>query len=202
MNVEAGVWLRGTSSDTQLAELWDWAESMWEDPRSEPWLAPAGDVGGEDELEPVLLAGIEQARRRDPVFRTLGARPAPNLVTEVNRSGVFVETERTKAEGRPPQLVPAWMFNLAWDALRARGTLSNKELLTELRVHRSSAVCAILSRLPGVEREGRIRGFGGTRRSAPGLPRKGFALPLQRSRMPGDAARSGQVTRTLSQPPG
>lgn len=151
MNVEAGVWLRGTTSDTQLSQLWDWAESMWEDPRSEPWLAPAGDVVSEDELEPFLLAGIEQARRRDPVFRTLGANPARNLVTEVNPSGVFVETEKSKAERRPPQLVPAWMFNLAWDVLRARGELTNKELLTELRVHRSSAVCAILARLPGID---------------------------------------------------
>ncbi len=150
MNVEAGVWLRGTSADAQLSGLWGWAESMWEDPRSEPWRPPAGDVGGDDELEPALLAGIEQQRRQDPVFRTLGAQPAPNLVTDVTPSGVYVETERSKAARRPPQLVPAWMFNLAWDVLRARGLLTNKELLTELRVHRSSAVCAILARLPGV----------------------------------------------------
>jgi hypothetical protein len=45
------------------------------------------------------------------------------------------------------------MLNLAWDALRARGRLTNRELLDELRVHRSSFVCGILARLPGVERE-------------------------------------------------
>jgi hypothetical protein len=36
--------------------------------------------------------------------------------------------------------------------LRTHGTLSNVVLLNDLRVHRSSAVCAILARLPGVER--------------------------------------------------
>lgn len=41
------------------------------------------------------------------------------------------------------------MLNLAWDALRANGRLSNTELL-EMRVHRSSFVCALLARLPGV----------------------------------------------------
>jgi hypothetical protein len=44
------------------------------------------------------------------------------------------------------------MFNLAWDRLRTFKTLTNSELLNDLRVHRSSAVCAILARLPQVER--------------------------------------------------
>ena len=43
------------------------------------------------------------------------------------------------------------LLNLAWDVLRARGELSNRVLLDELRVHRSSFVCALLARLPGVE---------------------------------------------------
>ena len=42
------------------------------------------------------------------------------------------------------------MLNLAWDTLRARGRLSNREMLEELRIHRSSFVCAVLARLPGV----------------------------------------------------
>jgi hypothetical protein len=49
------------------------------------------------------------------------------------------------------------MFNLAWDHLRTHGELSNTTLLDELRVHRSSAVCAILARVPGVRvRPGRV----------------------------------------------
>jgi hypothetical protein len=45
------------------------------------------------------------------------------------------------------------MLNLAWDALRAKMRLSNRELLEEMRVHRSSFVCALLARLPGVTLE-------------------------------------------------
>jgi len=59
-----------------------------------------------------------------------------------------VETGRAAA-----QLVPPWMLNLAWEALRARGRLTNRELLQELSVHRSSFVCAVLARLPRTEVE-------------------------------------------------
>ncbi|MDQ3032187.1 MAG: hypothetical protein M3Y87_07215 [Myxococcota bacterium] len=41
------------------------------------------------------------------------------------------------------------MLDLAWEVLRARGTLTNREMLGELRIHRSSFVCAILARLKG-----------------------------------------------------
>jgi hypothetical protein len=57
---------------------------------------------------------------------------------------------RVRAGGAEP--IPAWMFNLAWDRLRTLGMLSNVVLLDDLRVHRSSAVCAMLARLPRVER--------------------------------------------------
>jgi hypothetical protein len=42
------------------------------------------------------------------------------------------------------------MVQLAWDWLIAYGTLSNVTLLKNLRVHRSSFVCALLAQLPGV----------------------------------------------------
>ncbi len=44
------------------------------------------------------------------------------------------------------------MIGLAWDTLRAHGTLTNRYLLDGLHVHRSSFVCALLARLPGVRR--------------------------------------------------
>lgn len=65
-------------------------------------------------------------------------------------AGLWVETERSAAQERGPQLVSPRMLNLAWDVLRARGRLTNREMLGELRIHRSSFVCAVLSRLPGV----------------------------------------------------
>jgi hypothetical protein len=42
------------------------------------------------------------------------------------------------------------MLNLAWEYLRTRGELANTTLLNQLRVHRSSAVCALLAKVPGV----------------------------------------------------
>jgi hypothetical protein len=102
-------------------------------------------------IEPELLAIVSAAAREDPVFRTLGPDPRPNLVTEVTPSELLVETDRSRARTGGAASIPAWMLNLAWDELRSRGTLSNRTLLQDLRVHRSSAVCAILARLPGVE---------------------------------------------------
>ena len=64
-----------------------------------------------------------------------------------------METERSKNRSGGAEPIPTWMFNLAWDYLLTHGVLSNKVLLDDLRVHRSSAVCAILSQLPGVERQ-------------------------------------------------
>ncbi len=44
------------------------------------------------------------------------------------------------------------MIELAWDWLVAHGTLTNRHLLATggLNVKRSSLVCALLARLPGV----------------------------------------------------
>ena len=65
---------------------------------------------------------------------------------------VHVETERSREQVGGAEAIPAWMFNLTWGRLRTHGTLSNSVLLNDLRVHRSSAVCAILARLRQVER--------------------------------------------------
>ncbi len=86
------------------------------------------------------------------MFATLGPRPRANRVVELTPVEVHVETERSRERIGGAEPIPAWMFNLAWDRLRTHGTLSNTELLDDLRVHRSSAVCAILARLPQVER--------------------------------------------------
>lgn len=147
-NVEVGVLLQGTTRDQPLRDLSSWAEHIVA--RSEPWLAHGAEAPGDDELAPDLLAAIEAAARVSPVFTTLRSR-APNRVTEVTASEVHVETARSSRRRGRAEPIPAWMFNLAWDSLHARGELTNATLLKELRVHRSSAVCAILARLPGVE---------------------------------------------------
>lgn len=151
-NVEAATVLRGTTSDPALATLWSWAEGVWADPRGDAWTPQAG-ARVEEEIEPELLAQLVAVAKASPTLYTLGAAPKPNYVADVTRSGMWIETERSKEKHEGPQLVPPRMLNLAWDALRARGRLSNRELLGELRVHRSSFVCAALARLPGVTLE-------------------------------------------------
>ena len=76
----------------------------------------------------------------------------PNRITSVTREGAYVVTEKSEAEGKGSQLVPAWMIQVAWDHLERHGSLTNKYLLSSegLNVKRSSAVCAMLARLPRV----------------------------------------------------
>jgi hypothetical protein len=87
------------------------------------------------------------------MFVTLGPSPKRNFVHEITPAGLYVETDASRTKGNPPQLIPAWMFTLAWDYLRTHRQLSNRYLPATdgLNVKRSSAVCAILARLPGVE---------------------------------------------------
>jgi HKD family nuclease len=149
-NLEAAVALDGRPDDGPIAHAWSWVEALWADRRVSPWQPGiAADAPGET-LAPELLSAIRTEWRRDPVFMTLGARPSRDLVTDVSESAVYVETDRSRARTGGSQEIPAWMFNLAWDHLRTHGELSNRTLLDELRVHRSSAVCAILARVPGV----------------------------------------------------
>ena len=105
-----------------------------------------------EEFEPSLYAALVAAVEQNAEFWTLSSSPKRNVVTEVTRSGLYVETERSRGRGTGPQFIPAWMFQVAWEYLRAKGELSNQYLLADdgLNVKRSSGVCAILSRLPGV----------------------------------------------------
>ncbi len=148
-NVEAATLLRGGIGDNPIAGLWAWGEALWSDPRTVPWRAREADERDE-EIEPELLAQLSAVASANPVVYTLGPTPRPNRIADVTASGVWVETARTAARDTGAQVVPPRMLNLAWDVLRARGKLTNREMLDELRIHRSSFVCAILSRLPGV----------------------------------------------------
>ena len=149
-NFEAAVALRGSREDVPLARAWEWAEVLWADERVVPW-TPQVSEPVEEEFDPELYRALVVEIARNPVFMTLGRSPRPNRVVDWSRVGVQVETERSRGRGRGTEEIPAWMFNLAWDRLRTHGQLSNTVLLNDLRVHRSSAVCAMLARVPGVE---------------------------------------------------
>lgn len=150
-NLEAAVALHGTREDVPLSRAWEWAEALWSDNRVERW-TPGIAERTEEPFEPELYKAITAEVRRSPTFMTLGPTPRPNRVVELTAVEVHVETERSCTRTGGAEAIPAWMFNLAWDRLRTHGTLSNTVLLNDLRVHRSSAVCAILARLPQVER--------------------------------------------------
>ena len=149
-NVEIGALVRGRRDDRPIADAWEIAEGLWADERVVPW--DAESPVAPEEFEPSLYAALVAAVEQNAEFWTLSSSPKRNVVTEVTRSGLYVETERSRGRGTGPQFIPAWMFQVAWEYLRAKGELSNQYLLADdgLNVKRSSGVCAILSRLPGV----------------------------------------------------
>ena len=149
-NLEVASHIVGNAQADPLRDAWAWAQSLWEDPTAAPWDG-FGELPRDRTIMPArLMDQIRAEASHNPVFLTLGPNPKRNRVTRVCEQGVFLETDRTTAKASGAQLVDAWMFELAWRYLAAHGTLTNKHLLNNLRVHRSSAVCAILARLPGV----------------------------------------------------
>lgn len=73
------------------------------------------------------------------------SRSEPNTIGEIRDDGVKVLTTRSSPSF---SLVPAWMLNAAWRILKEQGTVTSDDIRG---VRRSSAVFAMLARLPGVE---------------------------------------------------
>ncbi|QRY53820.1 hypothetical protein [Mycolicibacterium septicum] len=101
------------------------------------------------ELDDDLLARITEAFEDCDAIETLSNKRT-NWVVSFDRTGVRVETERSRARATGPQLVPAWMIVVAWEQLCKNGTLSHIELLHDLNVKRSAFVCALLAQFPDV----------------------------------------------------
>lgn len=150
-NVEAGAVLRGHHTAPALSRLWNLAESWWQHVDAIAW-EPGRVPAASEVLAPELLAAIIAALAADPIVRTI-ADGKENRVTDITPDGVWVETDKSRAQGRPPQLVEAWMIQIAWDWLQARGTITARFLVADdgLNVKRSSFVCGLLARLPAVE---------------------------------------------------
>ncbi len=142
-NVEAGVIVDGPAA----AEVSQLVEAWWSDPVAVDWQPPAVPVL--DVLDDGLWELIRHSVQSGEIVNTL-ADGSPNTVTDVTRAGLWVETERSRRSEAGPQLVEPRMLDVAWAALTSDGELTNRRLLRELRVHRSSFVCALLARLPGV----------------------------------------------------
>ncbi|MDP9404461.1 MAG: hypothetical protein M3P85_14320 [Actinomycetota bacterium] len=105
-----------------------------------------------EQLDGWLEAELRELEQAEGQVVTL-ASGKPNRIERVDGSGVLVSTGASEAKGSGPQLVPALMLNIAWRHLRSTGSLTYRHLLSPdgLNVKRSSAVCALLARLPGVE---------------------------------------------------
>ncbi|MBU9763543.1 hypothetical protein FR943_06765 [Mycobacterium sp. TNTM28] len=101
------------------------------------------------ELDDDLFDRIALALEGVDVIETLSIK-RPNWISAFDRTGVWVETERSRARGSGAQRVPAWMFDVAWKQLCKNGSLSQIELLNDLNVKRSAFVCALLAQLPDV----------------------------------------------------
>ncbi len=150
-NIESALVLSAAPTDPAIVECWQFAEKLWRHPAAVDW-SPAQVPVPDEQFDPVLLRLLRESIPAGSVVATL-SRGRPNRVAAVAPDGVYVETGRSRAAGAGAQLVPAWMVQLAWDYLQLHGQLSNRYLLADdgLNVKRSSAVCALLARLPGVE---------------------------------------------------
>jgi HKD family nuclease len=148
-NIEVMTVLRGARNWRPIREVKDLAEDLWHHRSAisfEELLMEAKDETFSTDL---LLQLSESLPVGESIF-TL-AQGQPNEIVDISPAGVLVQTERSLRMGTGPQLVDAWMIELAWDYLKAQRELSNTTLLNELNVKRSSAVCAILAKVAGVE---------------------------------------------------
>lgn len=141
-NVEAAVLCDDVAGAVrQAAEMW------WQGATP---LEAIHDRRAADVLSDDLYAALRRSVSVGDVVMTLGPNPQPNTVRGLSRTGVLVETARSRERRGGPRLIEPRMLQVAWDALRAEGQLTNHRLLHDLRVIRSSFVCAALATIPGV----------------------------------------------------
>jgi hypothetical protein len=149
-NVEVVAVLHGPRTAQSLRTLWETAKSWWAHEDAIDW-SPTVVAAPAEVLEPDLFRRIMTAVPVGSQISTL-RDGNPNWIRDVSRDGVWVETLESLRKGQPPQLVEAWMIQIAWDYLVAHGSLTNRHLVAKqgLNVKRSSFVCALLARLPSV----------------------------------------------------
>jgi hypothetical protein len=99
-----------------------------------------------DQIDPELLALIEKHIAIGCEIATV-SQGHTNRVESISPAGLEISTEKSD-RGDGPQLVPGWMFNVAWDELERTGRLRASDLVRVAK--RSSAVCAVLAALPTV----------------------------------------------------
>ena len=101
------------------------------------------------EFDDDLLERIHSVVQPGDEILTL-AKKRPNVISAIEREGIWVQTSRSDSRRSGPQLVPAWMILTAWQHLQKAGELSHAELLEDLNVKRSAFVIALLSQFNDV----------------------------------------------------
>ncbi len=159
-NVEAGIEVRGQAAEAlhqaatvHLGALWDAggttsyvlgteAPVRYSMPQpSTPSMAAEGESRS---TFPGIWAAVELLCAERQEVRTVQGK-SNRLLAFDRTSGVLVGTGKSK-DG---EWVPPWMFEVTVEAVAARGRLRlNPDCTTDLRIHRSSAVFAILGALP------------------------------------------------------
>lgn len=109
------------------------------------------DASHDEPLDEGLEALLRELMERTGSVATV-ARAQQYRIEDVTAEGVTISADASDDKAIGPQLVPAWMLDVAWRHLRETGSLTNRHLVSSdgLNVKRSSAVCALLAALPGV----------------------------------------------------
>lgn len=97
-----------------------------------------------DQIDPDLLALVAQHVAVGSEIATV-SQGRTNRIDSISPAGIEISTEKS-GRGDGPQLVPGWMFNIAWDELERTGRLRASDLVKVAK--RSSAVCAVLAAFP------------------------------------------------------
>src|SRR3954452_19851318 len=148
-NVESVAVLSGDVDAPALRRLWEIGESWGRHDAVADW-SPRAVPAAAEGLDAKLRLAIRAAVAAQPVVPT-NSDGRPNRVRGVTPDGVWVETERSRALGRPAQFVPASMIQMAWEYLASHGSLSTATgSPTRAQRQALQLVCALLAALPGV----------------------------------------------------
>jgi len=90
---------------------------------------------------------LNEVLHEGDIIHTL-AENKSNEIDKITSEGFWVITDRSNPESK---LVPKWMFEKAINHLIEQGELSNRKLLNDLNVKRSSYVLASLAKLSYID---------------------------------------------------
>ena len=150
-NVEVAVDLDPRQDRTTIQDSWELGEELWSSTFAKTW-TPESQLKLHSDESLKVIQMVQKHLQEGQTIETI-SQGKPNRVTAITDQGVYIETEKSKGLGTSPQLVESWMIEVAYLHLTTHGRLTNSYLLSTsgLNVKRSSAVCAILAKLPGVK---------------------------------------------------